>query len=106
MALESRLAERIGVAQTGTAATITKALQSAGLQTDLPPGIEPDEVIEAMRSDKKGMSGKTRLALPLRVGAMAGAETGWTVPVGDDQLREVLHENQQNLSAYPHGRDR
>jgi 3-dehydroquinate synthase len=100
MALESRLAELIGVAQTGTAATITKALQSAGLQTDLPPGIEPDAVIEAMRSDKKGVSGKTRLALPLRIGAMAAAETGWTVPVGDDQLREVLHENQQNLSAY------
>jgi len=106
MALESRLAERIGVAQTGTAATITKVLQSAGLPTDLPPGIEPDAVIEAMRSDKKGVSGKTRLALPLRVGEMAGAEAGWTVQVGDDQLREVLHENQQNLSAYPHPRDR
>ena len=106
MALESRLAEGIGVAQTGTAATITKVLQSAGLPTDLPPGIEPDAVIEAMKSDKKGVSGKTRLALPLRVGAMAGAEAGWTVPVGDDQLREVLHENRQNLSAYPHPRDR
>ena len=90
MALESRLAERIGVARTGTAATIAKALQSAGLPTDLPPGFEPDAVIEAMRSDKKGVSGKTRFALPLRIGAMAGAETGWTVPVGDDQLREVL----------------
>jgi 3-dehydroquinate synthase len=90
MALESKLAEQIGVARTGTAATITKALQSAGLPTDLPPGIEPDAVIEAMKSDKKGVSGKTRFALPLRIGAMAGAETGWTVPVNDDQLREVL----------------
>jgi 3-dehydroquinate synthetase len=68
--------------------------------------MEPDAVVEAMRSDKKGMSGKTRLALPLRVGAMAGAKEGWTVQVGDDQLREVLHENQQNLSASPHPRDR
>ena len=106
MALESRLAERIGVAQTGTAATITKALQSAGLQTDLPPGIEPDAIIEAMRSDKKGVSGKTRFALPVRVGAMAGADTGWTVSVGDDQLREVLHETRQNLSAHLHPKGR
>ncbi len=90
MALESRLAERIGVARSGTAAMIIKALQSAGLPTDLPPGFEPDAVIEAMKSDKKGVSGRTRFALPLRVGAMAGAETGWTVPVSDDQLREVL----------------
>jgi 3-dehydroquinate synthase len=90
MALESRLAEQIGVAKAGTAATIVKALQSAGLPTDLPTGFEAEEVIEAMKADKKGKSGKTRFALPLRVGAMAGAETGWSVQVGDDQLREVL----------------
>ena len=90
MALEGRLAEQIGVAKAGTAATIVNALQSAGLPTDLPTGFEPEEVIEAMKSDKKGVSGKTRFALPLRVGAMAGAETGWSVQVGDDQLREVL----------------
>jgi 3-dehydroquinate synthase len=90
MALEGRLAEQIGVAKAGTAATIVKALQSAGLPTDLPTGFQAGEVIEAMKSDKKGVSGKTRFALPLRIGAMAGAETGWSVQVGDDQLREVL----------------
>ncbi len=90
MALESKLAERIGLAETGTAATVTRTLQAAGLPTALPPGFEADAVIEAMRSDKKGRSGKTRFALPLRIGAMAGAETEWTVSVGDDQLREVL----------------
>jgi 3-dehydroquinate synthase len=90
MALEGRLAEIIGVAQTGTAADISKALQSAGLPTDLPKGFEGDAVIEAMRADKKGRLGKTRFALPARIGAMAGAETGWTVSVRDDQLREVL----------------
>ncbi|MGZ3466845.1 MAG: 3-dehydroquinate synthase [Gemmatimonadaceae bacterium] len=90
MALEVRLAEQIGVAKAGTAATIVKALQSAGLPTDLPAGFLAGEVIEAMKSDKKGASGKMRFALPLRVGAMAGAKTGWSVQVGDDQLREVL----------------
>jgi 3-dehydroquinate synthase len=90
MALEGRLAEQIGVAKAGTAATIVKALQSAGLPTDLPTGFLAGEVIEAMKSDKKGASGKMRFALPLRVGAMAGAKTGWSVQVGDDQLREVL----------------
>ncbi|HKC81029.1 MAG TPA: hypothetical protein VKB91_07510, partial [Gemmatimonadaceae bacterium] len=90
MALESRLAEAIGLAQTETAATVARALQAAGLPTALPPDFEGDEVIEAMRSDKKGRSGKTRFALPLRIGAMAGEDTGWTVSVGDDQLREVL----------------
>jgi 3-dehydroquinate synthase len=90
MALESELAERIGLAQTGTAATVSSALHSAGLPTTLPPGSDGDAVVEAMRSDKKGRSGRTRFALPLRIGAMAGADTGWTVSVTDDQLREVL----------------
>ena len=90
MALESRLAELIGLAQTGTAATVIRTLQAAGLPTTLTPDVEGDDVIEAMQSDKKGRSGKTRFALPLRIGAMAGDDAGWTVPVGDDQLREVL----------------
>lgn len=90
MALESKLAERIGLAKTGTAATVIRTLQAAGLPTNLPKECGPEAVVEAMRSDKKGRSGKTRFALPLRIGAMAGEDTGWTVSVGDDQLREVL----------------
>jgi 3-dehydroquinate synthase len=90
MALESQLAERIGLAETGTAATVLRTLQAAGLPTALPREIDGGAVIEAMRSDKKGRSGKMRFALPLRIGAMAGADKGWTVSVGDQQLREVL----------------
>ena len=90
MALEGRLAERIGVAQTGTADGIIEALRTAGLPTDLPRPFAKDAVLEAMRSDKKARSGKTMFALPLRIGAMAGADAGWTVSVSDDQLREVL----------------
>jgi len=90
MALEGRLAERIGVAEAGTAEAITNALRAAGLPVDLPQPFERDAVLDAMKSDKKGQSGKMRLALPLRIGAMAGAETGWTVSISDQQLREVL----------------
>ena len=90
MALEGRLAERIGVAQAGTAEAIIEALRTAGLPTDLPRPFEKGAVLEAMRSDKKARSGKTMFALPLRIGAMAGADTGWTISVSDDQLREVL----------------
>jgi 3-dehydroquinate synthase len=90
MALESELAERVGVAQSGTAATVMKSLQAAGLPTTIPPEFKGGGVIEAMRSDKKGRSGRLAFALPLRIGAMAGEDTGWTVSVSDDQLREVL----------------
>ena len=99
MALESELAEQVGLAQAGTAATVKKSLELAGLPIALPPGFTGDAVVEAMRSDKKGRSGRLTFALPLRIGAMAGEDTGWTVSVGDDQLREVLNENRQNLSG-------
>jgi 3-dehydroquinate synthase len=90
MALEGRLAERVGVAKAGTADAITNALQAVGLPTELPQPFDRDAVFEAVGSDKKGRAGKMRFALPSAIGAMAGAETGWTVSVGDDQLREVL----------------
>ena len=90
MALESQIAEAINVAQSGTAATVMKTLELAELPTGLPPGSGIDAVIGAMRSDKKARVGKIELSLPLRIGAMAGEQTGWTVPVTDDQLREVL----------------
>jgi 3-dehydroquinate synthase len=90
MALESELAERMGLAQTGTAETVRQTLQAAGLPTALPTDCGSEAVMHAMRSDKKGRSGKIRFALPTRIGAMAGEDTGWTVSVGDDQLREVL----------------
>lgn len=90
MAIESELAERIGLARSGTGSAVERGLRSAGLPTTLPPGAQGDAIIEAMRSDKKGRSGAIRLALPLRIGAMAGADTGWTVSVSHDQLREVL----------------
>jgi 3-dehydroquinate synthase len=90
MAFESQIAEKIGVAQSGTAATVMKTLELAELPTGIPPGSGIDAVIQAMRSDKKARVGKIELSLPLRIGAMAGEQTGWTIPVTDDQLREVL----------------
>ena len=90
MALEGRLAERLGVAEPGTADAIVGALRAFSLPTTLPDSCESDAVIAAMGSDKKARGGKTRLALPRRVGSMAGEESGWTVSVSNNQLREVL----------------
>lgn len=90
MALESTAAERIGVAEPGTAAEIIRVLSLAGLPTTLPSDCDLDAVVEAMRSDKKRRMAKTMFAFPLRIGAMAGKDSGWTVPVSDDQLREIL----------------
>ena len=90
MALEGRLAEKVGVAIPGTADAITAALRAFSLPTVLPDSFESEAVIAAMVSDKKARGGKTRFALPSRIGSMAGEQSGWTVAVSNDQLREVL----------------
>jgi 3-dehydroquinate synthase len=91
MAYEGRLAERQGIAAPGTAQRITAALARFGLPLDLPEGVSVEALIDTMRVDKKSRGGEIRLALPARVGAMAGDEThGWTAAVSVAALREVL----------------
>ena len=90
MALESRLAERIGVAQRGTAARIATALARAGLPASRPADQAPAAVLAATRGDKKARAGVVEYALPARVGEMAGASTGWSIRVPDDAVVEVL----------------
>jgi 3-dehydroquinate synthase len=90
MALEARLAERIGVAPSGMAEEIVAVLRRAGLPTSVPSGLDPDAILEATRRDKKARGGAVGYALPSGIGTMAGAERGWTIEVGDALVREVL----------------
>lgn len=86
---EARLAERIGVAKTGTARVIERVCRAAGLQTTM-PSIPVDTIIGFTRADKKVRAGRVEYALPKQIGEMAGAEHGWTVAVDDTVVRETL----------------
>ena len=90
MVLEARLAERTGVAEQGTRDRIANALAAAGLPTAVPADLSANAIIAATRADKKARGGTVRYALPRRVGAMAGEESGWTIPVDDGAVHEVL----------------
>jgi 3-dehydroquinate synthase len=90
MVLEARLAERIGVAERGTASEIERVLRRAGLPVARPESMRAETVLEATRLDKKARAGAVAYSLPSRIGAMAGAERGWAIEVGDVLVREVL----------------
>ena len=90
MVLESELAERIGVAEAGTTRRVRDAVERAGLPTRRPSGIEPERVLAATRSDKKARRGTAEFALPARVGAMAGEETGWVIRATDSDVLAVI----------------
>ena len=91
MVLESALAERTGIAEAGTSDRIRDSLRVAGLPVDRPASIAGQRILEAMRADKKARGGRVEFALPSRIGAMAGADSGWAVAVAEDIILEVLH---------------
>ena len=90
MALESRAAERAGIATGGTSATISDALSAAGLPVALPSDVEAGRVMTVMRADKKVREGRLQYAVPRAIGEMAGADSGWTVSIDDGIVLEVL----------------
>ena len=90
MHLEARLAERVGIAESGTAARIAAALELAGLPHALPAEMAPDLVLAGTRSDKKARAGRVAYALPRRVGTMHEADGAWATAVADDDVLAVL----------------
>jgi 3-dehydroquinate synthase len=90
MVLEARIAERIGIAEAGTADTVARVLSLAGLPTAAPRDMSSSAILDATRLDKKARAGRVEYALPVRIGAMAEADGHWAIPVGDDVVREVL----------------
>jgi 3-dehydroquinate synthase len=91
MVYEGRLAESLGVAAPGTAHRIRGILERLHLPTERPDSSQVDDLIAAMRADKKVRAGEIRVALPSTIGSAHGSDaTGWTVPVAEDALRQVL----------------
>ena len=91
MVYEGRLAESLGIAAAGTARRITSVLERLHLPTERPDGSQVDDLLTAMRADKKVRAGQIRLALPSAIGTAHGSDgEGWTVAVGEEALRQVL----------------
>ncbi|MFL5616163.1 MAG: 3-dehydroquinate synthase [Gemmatimonadaceae bacterium] len=90
MVLESRVAERLGIAEPGTSERVREAVARTGLPVARPADQAPTDILAATRGDKKARSGVVEYALPTRIGEMAGGEGGWGVAVADDVVLEVL----------------
>jgi 3-dehydroquinate synthase len=90
MAYESRLAERLGIAERGTAARIARLLERYRLPVELPAGATVDGLVAAMQLDKKVRTGTVRFALPRAVGRMHADGNSWTVAAPERAVRDVL----------------
>jgi 3-dehydroquinate synthase len=90
MVYEATIAVKMGIASSGTARDVQRAVERIGLPTTLPPTVTVDRLVTAMRSDKKMRSGKLRFALPREIGRMASGDGTWSVPVDESIVRGVL----------------
>jgi 3-dehydroquinate synthase len=92
MVLEAKLAERIEVAEAGTADRIVMAVDRARLPKSIPPELDRELIHQLTRSDKKARGGRVEYALPARIGAMAGGDRGWGIAVEDEAVLSVISQ--------------
>jgi 3-dehydroquinate synthase len=83
MVAEARLSQVIGMAGSGLVETISATLQSLSLPTQVPSGLERENILRAMAFDKKRAGGNIRFSLPVSIGDV---RTGVEV----ENLKEVL----------------
>ncbi len=88
MVAEARIAERLGIAQPGLAKTLVETLEGLGLPTEIPTGIEPNDLLQAMKVDKKRAGGALRFALPVKIREMR-------IAVEVDESDILLHRELQ-----------
>ena len=94
MAVEASLAEATGLARTGTRRRVLELLERFELPATVPPTLACDDLLDAMRADKKVRAGVVRFALPAAVGEMAhSADGAWTVEVESAKIRSALDAN-------------
>ncbi len=68
MVAEAKYAEKIGIAETGLSDTIAGVLSGYGLPVKIPSDFSREEILRAMRVDKKKNAKKVRFALPAAIG--------------------------------------
>lgn len=78
LVVETRIAERMGIAAGGTADQVAALLSRLGLPTNPPPGLDRDVIERAIRADKKNRAGTVRAALVSSFGVMAHQGDAWT----------------------------
>jgi 3-dehydroquinate synthase len=85
MVVETRMAERLSIASAGLSDTIASTLSGLELPVKIPKNLLHEEIILAMRKDKKKSKGIIRFSLPEKIGEVK-------VGIEIDDLLSVLEE--------------
>ncbi len=92
LSVEAGIARITGLLDPGEVARLRAALKNLGLPVAPPAELEPETLLAATRTDKKGRRGRVRYALPEALGRMARGPEGFGHPVDDRVVLEALRE--------------
>jgi 3-dehydroquinate synthase len=92
LSTEAVLASRVRGFPDAHRSRLRSLLAGLGLPATRPAGVVSEDVIAATRRDKKNRAGRTRYALPLRIGRMLPG-SAVTVEVDETALAEALHRD-------------
>ena len=93
LVVETRVAERLGVAPSGLAERVAALLRAFRLPTRLDPAWRTDLIVAAMATDKKNREGTLRAALPSALGEVQGQGGEWTFSVPAQAFHRALAES-------------
>jgi 3-dehydroquinate synthase len=89
MAVEAGYAARVGLAAHGLVEAVEGSLAALGLPIQIPEDLPKDEIIRAMRADKKKRAKSIRFALPVEIGRVELVEVDDLEMVLDDRRRTM-----------------
>jgi shikimate kinase/3-dehydroquinate synthase len=87
--VEAQLAERLTVAEPGLSDALADTLLALELPVEIPQDLSQNEIVRAMKVDKKKAAGVVRFALPVRIGEVK-------VGVEIENLEEVLSSGEKS----------
>jgi 3-dehydroquinate synthase len=90
MMAETRIAIVLGICDAALAPVLEDALHACGLPTQVPSSLTVDAIVDATGNDKKSRAGVVEYALPARLGAMAGADREYGIPVDRGTVLRAL----------------
>ncbi|MHC1783171.1 MAG: 3-dehydroquinate synthase [Anaerolineaceae bacterium] len=88
LAVETRMAEELKIAASGLSDTLRDDLKHAGLPVEIPARLDLEEIMRALKNDKKRANGKVRFALLSTVGK---ADIG--IEIEEWRIRDAINSS-------------
>ncbi|MCK5709692.1 MAG: 3-dehydroquinate synthase, partial [Deltaproteobacteria bacterium] len=90
MVAEGKLAVKMQLWSEGELNKLVSLIMNAGLATQIPDYMKVNDIISAMKLDKKSRSGQIEMVLPKRIGEMASVDESYGIKIEESLIEETI----------------